>query len=48
MVKIVTHSGAIIGNPTNLQTFMPVLDTCKFDRDPIKNDLEKVETPFSP
>ena len=28
--------------------FTPVLDTCKFGEDPIKNDWEKVETPFSP
>ena len=26
---------------------MPVLNICKFDKDPIKNDLEKVATPFS-
>ena len=28
--------------------FTPVLDTCKFGKDPIKNDWEKVETSFSP
>ena len=28
--------------------FMPVLDTCKFGKDPIKHDWEKVETPLSP
>ena len=26
--------------------FTPVLDTCKFGEDPIKDDWEKVETPF--
>ena len=25
---------------------MPVLDTCKFSEDPIKNDSETMETPF--
>ena len=25
---------------------MPVLITCKFDNDPIKDDLEKLETSF--
>ena len=28
--------------------FTPVLDTCKFGEGPIKNDREKVKTPFSP
>ena len=28
--------------------FMPVLVTCKFDKDPIKGDWEKLETSFSP
>ena len=29
-----------------LRAFMPVLITCKFDKDPIKGDWEKVETSF--
>ena len=28
--------------------FTPVLDTCKFGEDKIKNDREKVEKSFSP
>ena len=28
--------------------FTLVLDTCKLGQDPIKNDWEKVEMPFSP
>ena len=31
-----------------VQDFMPVLITCKFEEDPIKNGPEKSETPFSP
>ena len=29
-----------------VRAFMPVLFTCKFDRDPIKGDWEKLETSF--
>ena len=41
-----------VNNPIRLEfeliwDFMPVLDTCKFGKDPIKNDREKVETLFS-
>ena len=31
-----------------VRAFMPVLVTCKFDKDPIKGDWEKLETFFSP
>ena len=30
----------------NWTEILPVLDTCKFCEDQIKNDLDKVETPF--
>ena len=31
-----------------VRDFMPVLITCKFEKDLIKNNKEKVETSFSP
>ena len=31
-----------------ISDFTPFLDTCKFGKDPTKNDWEKVETPFFP
>ena len=31
-----------------ISDFMPVLDTCKFGKDPIKSDWEKVEKPVFP
>ena len=31
-----------------IRDFMPVLVTCKFDKDLIKDDWENVETPFFP
>ena len=41
-----------VNNPIRLEIELiwdvrPVLDTCKFGKDPIKNDWEKVEIPFS-
>ena len=46
-------SGAQESDPAGIRTqlgqnFVPVLDICKFDKGPTKNDWEKVETPFSP
>ena len=41
-------SGPIWPKCKLVQDFMHVLDTCKYKKDRIKNNQEKVETLFSP